>query len=310
MTQPNAGGALATTNVRTKTMVQYIESKKTLLGQLIPRNLSKVLTPDRIVALAMSSFRKTPQLLECTPESVLGSVYECAKIGIEPDTPAQLAHLLPYWDWKTKQQLCQFQLGYQGAAMLARRAGNVSKIWARIWYENDPVFDIEEGSEPRITHKPLRRGDRGEMFGVYAVAKFCDDEHRGDTQFEFMNDEDIGKVKAFVASKSKDGKLSPYSPWVKWESRQWEKTAIKRLAKRLPLPDEIRRVMELDDHAEAGLDQKLGDIFESNGDDAKVTVTQDPEAPPPNKGPEPQPPPPEESYADFSEPDPEGHYPG
>ena len=134
--------------------------------------LPKWLSIDRLLRVVFSSVLKNPKLLECTTESLLSAVMQCAQLGLEPILGR--AHLIPYRnkkliDGKWQKVLeCQFQPGYQGLVDLAERSGKVETVKAHVVYEND-TFEIEYGLNERLVHKPKMDGDRGKPIGAYTV---------------------------------------------------------------------------------------------------------------------------------------------
>ena len=46
--------------------------------------LPKWLSTDRLLRIVFTSVMKNPKLLECTRESILSSVMQCAQVGLEP----------------------------------------------------------------------------------------------------------------------------------------------------------------------------------------------------------------------------------
>ena len=100
------------------------------------------------------------------------------------------------------------------------------------------MFDYELGTAPKITHKPCITGDRGKPICVYAIAVTTNE----GAYYEVMSMSDIDKCRAVSKASS-----SPHSPWVKWFDQMAKKTAIHRIAKRLPKNDAINSVVRIED---------------------------------------------------------------
>lgn len=240
-----------------KTIAHELERKRGFLQAMLPKEI----TPERLRALVLTCFQRNPKLLTCSVPSILAAVYEAAKIGLEPDTVGQECHLIPYKDKAT------FQLGFKGAMKLARRAGDVRQIWSEHVCSKD-IFDYELGVEPKLHHKRAAGNNRGELTHAYACARFSD----GYVQFRVVDSEEVERVKKTVKAKASG------TPWDTHEPAMWEKTAIKRLCKFLPMPDSAARAIQLDDLAESGQTQNLeqswevaGGFVEENGNGATVT---------------------------------------
>ena len=125
----------------------------------------------------------------------------------------------------------------EGIIKVLHNSGLIKTISAEVVYEND-LFDYELGTAPKITHKPLITGDRGKPICVYAVAVTT---NQGE-YYEVMSMSDIDKCRQVSKASS-----SPHSPWVKWFDQMAKKTAIHRIAKRLPKNDAISSVVRIDE---------------------------------------------------------------
>jgi len=224
--------------------VQTIEDllNKPKVKQQIARVIPKHLSPDRLLRVAMTSIIRTPKLLECTPQSLLGCIMTCAQLGLEPDQFLGQAYLVPFWNSKKECYEAQLIPGYRGYIALARRSGELATVSAHVVYEKD-FFELEYGVEDKLTHKPAI-GDRGEPIGAYAIFKFKD----GSYCFTFMTKDDIEKIRA--RSKSPDN-----GPWVTDWGEMAKKTVIKRLAKLAPMSVEFVKASALEDMVMAGESQ-------------------------------------------------------
>lgn len=223
-----------------------------LLAQALPqmsKALPKHLTGDRLSRIALTEIRKNPKLLECNPKSFIGSIMECAQLGLEPGAQRGEAHLVPYYNSSTKELDCQFIIGYKGMLKLARNSGEIKTVSGHCVYSNE-VFEIEYGLEERMTHIPIFGDDkeRGEFKGAYAVVKLKD----GGYQFTFVERAKIMKIRDIQLDKIKSDYGKKFSPWVTSFEEMAVKTAIRRLYKFLPTSVEISRGLYLDEQADSG----------------------------------------------------------
>lgn len=199
--------------------------------------LPKHLSAERVMMVAWTLIQRTPKLKECTAESVVQSIVQASTLGLEL---GRHAHLVPFGN------TCTMIPDYKGIVHLARNAGAVRQIDARIVFSND-FFDVEYGLEPRLIHKSDPFGDRGEMVGVYAVATLPD----GEKKFEVMSKADVDKIK-------NRSKAASNGPWVTDYLEMAKKTVIKRLCKllpqsyELPIQQHFADAIELDNRAESG----------------------------------------------------------
>ena len=206
--------------------------------------MPKHMTADRMMRIALTEIRKVPALGKCNVESFMGSIMQCAQLGLEPGSALGHAYLLPFGSGKASdgKANCQLIIGYRGMIDLARRSGQIVSLTARTVHEND-TFAYEFGLEETMTHKPAE-GERGKITHVYAVAKL----KGGGIQFDVMSKADVDKVK----SQSKAGSSGP---WVTHYDEMAKKTVIRRLFKYLPVSIEMQTAVSLDERAEANIDQ-------------------------------------------------------
>lgn len=208
--------------------------------------LPKFLTAERFLRTFYTALLRTPKLLDCTKESLLSAMIQSAQLGLEPVLGK--AALIPYGDE------VQFQPMYRGLIDLARRTGNIV-ITGHIVYENDN-FDISYGTDEKCIHKPLLKGERGEMIGAYTVWTF----ESGMQSFLFLPEEDILKVREKsqawqYAKKNPKNAKAQECPWITYPEEMYIKTVIKRHSKLQSCSIEMERAIELDNKAETGESQ-------------------------------------------------------
>ena len=195
-------------------MKQLIVKMKGEIGSALPSQLSS----DRFQRMALTAFNSNPKLQNCDPMSFIAAMMQSAQLGLEPNTPLGQAYLIPY---KVKgMEKVQFQIGYKGLLELAYRSEKLKSLYAHEVRENDE-FDIDYGLEQKLIHKPLLKGDRGEIIGYYAIYHL---EPNG-YSFVFMTyDEILNYGKKY--SKSFEGGV-----WEKEFDSMAKKTVIKKLLK-------------------------------------------------------------------------------
>ena len=213
--------------------VQSIDRAKTTLMQFLGRDEKRYL---KFVSSMTTCIASDPKLLSCTPESLMGAFYECARVDLFPSNQIGECYILPYKD------KAQFQMGYKGFVTLFYRSG-VSTISSDIVRENDKFENIK-GTDPKIIHIPADT-NRGKAIGAYAFAKL-----NGEIIHQYMNKEEIMKIKELSPAKT-----SKYSPWNSNQDPQkwmWQKTVIKQLAKLLPTTEALSHAIHLDNVCERG----------------------------------------------------------
>lgn len=231
---------------RMNTLKDLFESRKGAIAALLPKHL----TAERLTGIVISAASRTPDLLLCTPQSILLAVMQSGALGLEPNTPLGLAYILPFNNKRTGKKEAQFIPGYRGLIRLATNSGEIKVIEARVIYERD-TYSIEYGTESKIMHKPYLGGDAGAVIGAYAVAVLSN----GSKAFEFMSAAEIDGIR--TQSKAGDD-----GPWVTHYSEMCKKTAIRRLAKTLPLSEEkFAMALEHQAIAEAGTAPNYSDVI-------------------------------------------------
>lgn len=261
------------------TMQDKVTSVKQLLHQhskSLVAALPKQIGVERFSRIVMTSVTLTPDLLDCSPNSLLAAVLTCAQLGLEPDGVRNMAHLVPFGKKVT------FIPGYMGLMDLSMRSGKFRNIEAHIVYAQDE-FDYAHGSTPFISHKPAyEKADRGEQIAAYCIAFFKD----GGFQFRVMPMTDIRAIR----DRSPAGRRGP---WVTDFDAMALKTVIRHTVKYLPssvVDQSLSLAVSLDERAETGIDQQLevisgidtttGEIIEQPGKSALDELAEKHGAPP------------------------------
>lgn len=194
------------------------------IQSLVPKHM----TPERLCRIGLNAISRNPKLMECTPETIVGAVVNCASLGLEPNLLGH-AYIVPFYNNKTKKMEAQFQMGYKGALDLIRRTGQVSTISAHEVYEGDK-FDYAYGLDDKLIHIPCGEDDESKITHFYAAYKLKD----GGTGFVVMSRQQMDKHKdTFTKSKNKDGKV--FGPWADHYVSMALKTVILKLIKYMPI---------------------------------------------------------------------------
>lgn len=204
-------------------LAQLIQQMKPEIAKALPRHMN----PDRMARIATTVLRQTPALARCTPESFLGALLTASQLGLEPG-PMGDAYFVPFGT------VCTFIPGYRGLIKLARNSGLLVDIWAEIVYEHDD-FKYTLGLHRDLQHRPAA-GDRGKPIYVYAAAQLKD----GGTPFVVMTYTEVEAIRA-------RSRAARNGPWVTDWGPMAKKTAVKQLAKWLPLSAEFNTATVLDE---------------------------------------------------------------
>jgi recombination protein RecT len=180
----------------------------------------------------VGAIQNNPTILQCDRSSIYAACQKAAQDGLILD--GREAALVKFAD------ACQYMPMVNGILKKLRNSGNLSTIKAETVHEHD-TFSYNPAMEDVPNHKPDWFGERGEMIGVYAVAKMKD----GGTVVEIMNKEQLDKVRRVSRSgNDKDG--SPKGIWKQWPEEMAKKSVLRRIAKYLPSSADVDQVFEHD----------------------------------------------------------------
>jgi recombination protein RecT len=228
------------------TIRKYLQSDET--KSQVRMAIPKFMNAERLLRVAYTSVTRNPKLLECSVESLLSAIIQCAQLGLEPILGR--AHLVPYWNDKKKCLEAQFQPGYQGLVDLCRRTGEIADVWAEVIKEKDE-WDIEFGLERHLTHKPnFEVEDRGRPIGAYAVFQ-----HKDGTKgwsylpISMIYSQHRAKSQAYLNAIKK--KIDD-TPWISDEDEMIKKTMLKHQAKTEPVSIEVQAAVAMDTAVEMG----------------------------------------------------------
>lgn len=238
-----------------KPLRQVADVRELLVNDGAKRQLAAVaaghMKPERMMRLIANAIRVTPKLAQCEPMSLLGALMQCASLGLEPNTVLGHAYLIPFdtrgknpktGQWETVGTNVQLVVGYKGLIDLARRSGHITSISANIHYSDDELWEYEEGTEATLRHRPGNL--EGQKLHAYAIAKFKDGGHAHVvlpwSHVMRIRDNSEGWKNAVRQGRQKN------SPWFSHEDEMAKKTAIRALAKYLPLSVEFHDAVQLD----------------------------------------------------------------
>ena len=156
---------------RKKQAWEMLKEMKTGIANVLPKHL----TPERMAMIAYTAMQKTPKLLECSRESLIGSIMTAAMLGLEPSGPLGHGALIPYWNNRRRGGAgleCQFQPMYQGLLELARRSGFVESVQLRPVFKGDK-YSYQFGLHPDITHVPMEGAGADAPDELGAVGDWC-----------------------------------------------------------------------------------------------------------------------------------------
>lgn len=204
---------------------QLLEAQKAQIARALPRHV----TPDRLARVLLTEIRRTPKLLDCTQESLLGAIMLSAQLGLEPG-PLGQCYLVPF-----KGEV-NFIIGYRGYLDLMWRSGRLLSIAVHEVCEGDE-FEFQYGLQEKLIHKPAVKG-RGQAYGYYLVAQYKDGAHF----IYWMSREDVDKHRLRSPSHSAET-----SPWKTDYDAMALKTVVRAAARWMPLSIEIQAAVQAEE---------------------------------------------------------------
>ncbi len=252
----------------------------------------KYMTRERLLRLCINAVKKTPDLMKCDPQTVLGAMMTSCALGLEPNTVQQQAFLIPYKrnrkvgnEW-VEEFDCQFQIGARGFVTLAYRSEHIVSLDASAIHDGD-TFEHLRGSNAFLKYATALR-DRGALIGAFSYVKLTGG---GESSIVLPLDEILkirGRSETYRAlvrkvetaqgerDRAKAEQKLAETPWVMWEDDMATKSAIKKHAKNLPIAasDSFAVAAGIDEQGESGtLD--LGAMVDPDRARAAVTDVDD-----------------------------------
>jgi len=156
---------------------------------------------QQVVSEVNRAVAENPDILECTPVSIVMAVSTAVKWDLEI---GYTVHLVPF-TVKGEKRLKALR-DYKGDIELVVRSGAARKVDAKCRYEKEH-FIHHEGTTPYIEHHPI--GDpaaRGKMVGAYAYAKLPHNE----IKIAYLSVAEIDEIRRSKSKTWKDGELQPW----------------------------------------------------------------------------------------------------
>lgn len=169
---------------------------------------------------------KTLVAAKNNPTSLQYAMANVASVGLSLNPATAYAYLVP-----RDGAIC-LDISYRGLIKIATDTGSI--MWARadVVYSEDNFIYNGPASEPTHTSNPFSK-ERGEVVGVYCIAKTCD----GDILTDVMTEEEVEAIKNKSPSAT-----SQYSPWVNFPNEMRKKCCIKRGSKTWPKTERHERL--------------------------------------------------------------------
>lgn len=152
------------------------------------------------------------------PGSLVAALLHAARDGLQPGSAE--FYLVPFGNEVTGVR------GYQGEIALMYRGGQVGSVIAECVYTKDKFAFVPGRDEVPVHEIDWDEAERGALRLVYAYARMKDG---AVSRVVVMGKAEVMRHKAVAKGADK-----PASPWNKWESSMWLKTAVHELQKWTP----------------------------------------------------------------------------
>lgn len=249
---------------------ETIQKQTPALQQVLPKSLD----PERFSRLVLTAVKANLDLIRCFDTvqgqtSVLLSAMQLATVGLEPNTATQDAWLLPrrrngVWE-------CQPSYGYRGLLKLARRSGQIKTVYAEVVREGDDFEYRRDLDGDVLRYTPSDEIEEGRnLTHAFAVVRYLN----GGADFVVLSRAAVEAHRAM--SDSWKGKGRDFSPWTKWPEEMWKKTALRQLAKMMPLEAEAEQATMTDERSLSLVDGSIIATYET-GDDSDEPEIETPE---------------------------------
>ncbi|MEU5834547.1 recombinase RecT [Streptomyces diacarni] len=193
-----------------------------------------------------------PTLTRCTPASVLQALLTSARFGLIPDG----RHAVIVRDGS----LATFVPMYQGYVDLMYRSGLVESVHVGLIYEGDEWEFTPTAPAPLdFTHKPrpeLPKADRGAPILAYAFAWL---KGGARSQVALLNREEAEEIRDGWSKQYQHAQEAGTndSTWHTDFNAMWQKSAIRRMSKLVPMSPELAALTDADNAGAAGTPQIL-----------------------------------------------------
>lgn len=232
----------------------FLFARKVHIQEILPKGTDA----GKMVAAALLSAKNSKALLNCDPNSVFMCVMAAAELGFGLHWGVQgHAAMVPF---KNKAQLI---LGYRGLIELMTRHPEVKNVHAGLIRKGD-----------KWSHRATERGvvfrheapealeleeDERPVIGAYAVAYFvkggCEVAVVNRKEFEKIRDGVLAKVTS-DSYKTREQKIAE-SPYTTNPEAMWQKRAVRKLSKMVPMSADMARGVE---HEET-VEREMGDAI-------------------------------------------------
>lgn len=214
-------------NIDFKSMVYSLEKQ---FSELCKEDLK--FKQEALFALSLLSANK--YLSDCAtsnPNALVRAILNIATVNISLNPALQYAYLVPRATKKGLPPSICLDISYRGLLKIATDSGSIKFAKAEIVKEKDEF--IYRGALSLPTHNMNPFSDRGQVIGVYCIAKTCD------------NDFLVGVMSREECEKIKSRSMAPNASWTSDFEEMCKKTIIKREQKTWPKTERLANAISI-----------------------------------------------------------------
>jgi len=184
-------------------------------------------SPDRFIRAAVTAMQITPDLAECSFQSLWVALLKACRDQLEPD--GVHGTIVSY-----KRQATWIPM-YRGLISRFERSGHYRWISADFHRSDDRDWDVwVDETGQHFLHRPGRR--QGQILETYACATTAS----GAFFISVISPDEVERIRAMSRAQRDD------APWKLWPEEMMKKTALRRLAKILPMPAPLEELVARD----------------------------------------------------------------
>jgi len=195
---------------------------------------------ERFMRIVTTAVTGNIDLLQADRRSLFESAMKAAQDGLLPDGREGA---LVIYNTKIKEggrevwiKKVQWMPMIAGILKKVRNSGELASIVARVVYEGDKFRNWIDDQGEHLEYEAGDDSNQDVVRRVFAMAKLKD----GSIEVEVLSPRDVEKIRN--VSKAKDK-----GPWVDWWDEMAKKSALRRLAKRLPISTDLDDLVRRDD---------------------------------------------------------------
>lgn len=203
------------------------------IKQALPPNVAL----DKFTRATLTAIQQNPDILDCDRNSLYNAIVRCAQDGLLPD--GKQAAIVAF---NTKVRMrndsgAMVEVWIKKAQHMPMVEGIIHTMalagvpaYAASVYTNDEFEQWNDETGQHIRHRPTKMGqERGARIGAFAVGRVT---KTAQVYVEAMDMNDLEVPKR--ATKQKDSQGNLLGPWRDTPDRMEQKSALHRLAKRIP----------------------------------------------------------------------------